>query len=147
MTTSTVSGDALAEAVSRIPIRNAWYLLLYAWDMASYRGRWTAEAEASPTLLGLLARILASATRNLLRRQLGRAFAIRGQTIRGLRGRLDLTASLKRLTFQARCGPLYLFRIKRRHTEESNSQGYAATAGLRSAPLAREFANGGFVAP
>ena len=100
MTTSTVSGDALAEAVSRIPIRNAWYLLLYAWDMASYRGRWTAEAEASPTLLGLLTRNLASATRNLLRRQLGRAFAIRGQTIRGLRGRIDLTASLKRLTFQ-----------------------------------------------
>lgn len=100
MTESSVAGDVLAEAAARIPIRNAWYLLLYAWDMASYRGHWPAEVEASPSLLGLLARILASATRILLRRQLGRTFAIRSETIRGLRGRINLTTSLKRLTFQ-----------------------------------------------
>jgi 5-methylcytosine-specific restriction enzyme subunit McrC len=100
MTESTVSADVLVQAASRIPIRNAWYLLLYAWDMASYRGQWRAEAETSPTLLGLLARILASATHQLLRRQLGRAFAIRSRTIRSIRGRIDLSASLKQLTFQ-----------------------------------------------
>lgn len=92
--------DIFTEAAARIPVRNAWYLLLYAWDMARFRGRWPVEAETSPDLLGLLASILASATRALLRRQLGRSFAIRSQTIRGIRGRIDLAESLKRLTFQ-----------------------------------------------
>jgi len=68
--------------------------------MARFRGRWPVEAETSPDLLGLLASILASATRALLRRQLGRSFATRSQTIRGIRGRIDLAESLKRLTFQ-----------------------------------------------
>jgi 5-methylcytosine-specific restriction enzyme subunit McrC len=100
MSENSVPDDILVEAVARIPICNVWYLLLYAWDMASYRGHWPAEAEASPSLLGLLARILTSATRILLRSQLGRAFAIRSQAIRGLRGRIDLAKSLKRLSFQ-----------------------------------------------
>ena len=100
MTTNSVAGDVLTEASARIPVRNAWYLLLYAWDMARFRGRWPVEAEGSPSLLGLLARILASATRVLLRRQLGRSFAIRSRTIRGIRGRVELATSLKRLTFQ-----------------------------------------------
>ena len=100
MSENSTSDDILADAVARIPIRNVWYLLLHAWDMASYRGHWPAEAEPSPSLLGLLARILASSTRILLRRQLGRAFAIRSQAIRGLRGRIDLATSLKRLSFQ-----------------------------------------------
>lgn len=102
MTENGAVGDVLTEASARIPIRNAWYLLLYAWDMARFRGRWPAEPEASPSLLGLLAHILASATRVLLRRQLGRSFVIRSRTIRGIRGRIDLATSLKRLTFQ--CG-------------------------------------------
>src|ERR1700681_2730980 len=100
MTENGAVGDVLTEASARIPIRNAWYLLLYAWDMARFRGRWPAEPEASPSLLGLLAHILVSATRVLLRRQLGRSFVIRSRTIRGIRGRIDLATSLKRLTFQ-----------------------------------------------
>ncbi len=100
MTKATAPDDLLTEAAKRIPVRNAWYLLLYAWDLAQYRGHSSADAESAPNLLGLLARILASATRILLRRQLGRAFAIRSQTIRGLRGRLELATSLKLLTFQ-----------------------------------------------
>ena len=40
MTENGAVGDVLTEASARIPIRNAWYLLLYAWDMARFRGRW-----------------------------------------------------------------------------------------------------------
>jgi 5-methylcytosine-specific restriction enzyme subunit McrC len=100
MTESSAPTEVLIEAAARIPIRNVWYLLLYAWDMANYRGDWPVEAETSPNLLGLLARILCSATRVLLRRQLGRAFVTCSETFRGIRGRIDLTTSLKRQTFQ-----------------------------------------------
>ena len=88
------------KAAGEIPVRNAWYLLLYAWDMARWRGRWPAGAEGSPELLGLLARVLSAATRDLLRHQLGRAHTVHRETLRGIRGRVSFAGSLKRLTFE-----------------------------------------------
>lgn len=61
--------NVFTEAAARMPVRNAWYLLLYAWDMARFRGHSPVEAETAPDLLGLLASVLGSATRALLRRQ------------------------------------------------------------------------------
>lgn len=84
-----------------IPVRNAWYLLLYAWDMAAFRGSMKGEVEASPTLLGLLARVLVRSTRDLLRRELGREFTAREASVSGVRGRIDFARSLKRLDFQS----------------------------------------------
>ncbi|HWO24567.1 MAG TPA: hypothetical protein VNO30_37750 [Kofleriaceae bacterium] len=92
---STVGGQA------SIPVRNIWHLLLYAWDFADWKGRWSAEAEASPTLLALFARVLAATVRDLLRTQLARTFLTRRETIRGIRGRIELGASLRRLDLQA----------------------------------------------
>ena len=91
--------DSIAEAANRINIQNVWYLLLYAWDMAAWRGRWQRASEASPPLLGLLARVLAESTRDLLRYQLGRSYTQRKETIPGVRGRVDFATSLKRRTF------------------------------------------------
>ena len=95
------TAEATTYAASNIPIRNVWYLLLYAWDLAAWRGRWAAETEQSPSLLGLLARVLATGTRDLLRNQLGREFAARRDSIRSVRGRVDFARSLKRLDFEA----------------------------------------------
>src|SRR5437762_2468921 len=89
-----------AETAQAIPIRNVWYLLLYAWDMARWKEQSPFESEPSPRLLGLLARVLAEATPTLLRRQLGRAHAPHSKTIRGIRGRIDFATSLKRATFR-----------------------------------------------
>lgn len=91
---------------SPIPIRNLWYLLLYAWDRAAFRGRWSADSEAAPSLPGLLARVLADLTASLLRKGLGRSYVHDAETIRGVRGRIDFATSLRRLTFengQAHC--------------------------------------------
>ena len=84
-----------------IPVRNAWYFLLYAWDMAAFRGGLRADVERSPTLLGLLSRVLLTSSRELLRRELGRAFAAREAPVEGVRGRIDFARSLKRLDFEA----------------------------------------------
>lgn len=87
--------------ISAIPVRNAWYLLLYAWDMAAWHGRHRAAVEDSPSLLGLLARVLADATQALFRRNLARTFHPHRQTLRGIRGRIDFAESLKRLDFES----------------------------------------------
>ncbi|MEZ4315472.1 MAG: hypothetical protein R3F14_46230, partial [Polyangiaceae bacterium] len=90
-------------AVGGIPIRNAWYLLLYAWDMASeaFHGASRADVERSPSLLGLLSRALLVSTRDLFRRELGREMAARTASVRGVRGRIDFARSLKRLDFES----------------------------------------------
>ena len=98
--TVTASEQITDKVAGEIPVRNAWYLLLYAWDMARWRGRWPVCTEGAPKLLGLLARILAVATRDLLKRQLGRAHMVNRETLRGIRGRVDFAGSLKRLTFE-----------------------------------------------
>jgi 5-methylcytosine-specific restriction enzyme subunit McrC len=92
----TASGTA-----KQIPITNAWYLLLYAWDMARWRGVSRYAEEQSPTLLGLLARVLHESTRQLLRDSLGRAFLDRADTVRGVRGRIDFATSLRTLAFES----------------------------------------------
>ena len=84
-----------------IPIRNAWYLLLYAWDLATWRERFPAAVEASPSLLGLLARVLADTTEALVRRGIGRQFLVRHELVPGVRGRIDFACSLKHLDFEA----------------------------------------------
>jgi 5-methylcytosine-specific restriction enzyme subunit McrC len=94
-----VPADVIREAARAIPVRNAWYLLLYAWDMAEWRQRQSAAVEASPHLLGLLGRMLAASMRELLRRQLTRAHSARSDVIRGIRGRVNFDQSMKRLLF------------------------------------------------
>ena len=91
--------DVIREAARAIPVRNAWYLLLYAWDMAEWRQKHSAAVEASPHLLGLLGSMLAASTRDLLRRQLARAHSARSAVIRGIRGRVNFDQSMKRLLF------------------------------------------------
>jgi 5-methylcytosine-specific restriction enzyme subunit McrC len=97
---SVIASAQISKVASKIPVRNVWYLLLYAWDMARWRGRWPIAAEGSPRLLGLLARVLSAATRDLLKHQLGRAHMVHRETLRGIRGRVDFAGSLKRLTFE-----------------------------------------------
>jgi 5-methylcytosine-specific restriction enzyme subunit McrC len=86
-----------SSAPPAVPIRNLWYLFLYAWDMARFRDRWAAEAEAAPSLPALLARVLAEITRERMRRGLSRSYGPARRTVRGLRGRIDFAQTLKHL--------------------------------------------------
>jgi 5-methylcytosine-specific restriction enzyme subunit McrC len=94
------SPAAPAATKCAIPIRNIWYMLLYAWGEVDAVKRWHGEVEAAPSLDALFAEILARLVSQRLRIGLGRGYALKEQTIRGLRGRIDFAASLKRLDFQ-----------------------------------------------
>lgn len=82
-----------------IPVANAWYLLLYAWDLAKWADRWRSAAETAPSLLGLMARVLAEATEELLRTRLARSLHRCHREIPGVRGRIDFSRSLRRRSF------------------------------------------------
>ncbi len=85
-----------------IPIRNIWYMLLYAWkELPIWNYSNLAEIEEAPTLDALLAIILMKLVQQRLRIGLGGSYVdIHNRALRGIRGRIDFAASLKLRTFE-----------------------------------------------
>ena len=84
-----------------VPIRNLWYMLLYAWNEIPIQKHWMmADAEGAPTLDALLATILMKLMRARLSIGLGRDYVDEERTLQGIRGRINFADSLKRRTFE-----------------------------------------------
>ncbi len=99
-TSGPAPNNAVQSTEYGIPIRNLWYMLLYAWNEYPITKDWSMEdVEAAPTLDALLAAILSKLIQQRMRIGLGRAYIDHHQAIQGIRGRLDFTESLKRRTF------------------------------------------------
>jgi 5-methylcytosine-specific restriction enzyme subunit McrC len=84
-----------------IPIRNLWYMLLYAWDEAplnAMHGWMMEEAERAPTLDALLASILIRLVQQRLRIGLGHDYVHEQRKFPGVRGRIIFAESLKHRT-------------------------------------------------
>src|ERR1700733_6314012 len=79
-----------------IPIRNLYYLFLYAWDRFSEGSRADVGAEASPDLPNLLARVLASGVRRQLRRGLDRGYVQRVDELALPRGKFLLQDTVRK---------------------------------------------------
>ena len=84
-------------APQTIPVRNVWHMLLYAWDLASFRDRISMAVEASPDLLSLLTRALVHVTADLIRRGVHREYIEQHGPLRHLRGRIDVGDTIRRL--------------------------------------------------
>ncbi|CAN5642485.1 5-methylcytosine-specific restriction endonuclease system specificity protein McrC [soil metagenome] len=82
-----------------IPIRNLYFLLCYAWDSLEEVEQLHVGEENSPDILDLLARVLDSGLNHCIRRGFDRGYVPRTEVIRGLRGRIDFSASLKGIGF------------------------------------------------
>jgi 5-methylcytosine-specific restriction enzyme subunit McrC len=84
-----------------IPIRNLWYILLYAWQETPRSPYWhLAGVEESPSLDALLAYCLSNLLQQRLRIGLGRSYMSERQTLRGVRGRIQFTHSVKQRSFE-----------------------------------------------
>lgn len=77
-------------ALSKIPVRNVWFLFLYASDLAQFRERFEAEVDDSPDFKSLVARLLCYATEKRLRRNLSFGYRRREDVLRRVRGRIDI---------------------------------------------------------
>ena len=82
-----------------IPIRNMWYMLLYALKIWEYKDRWHAEIESAPNIDSLFLAILTDQIKQRMRIGLDRNYQTVGKEIYGIRGRIDFNESLKRLSF------------------------------------------------
>lgn len=81
-----------------IPVRNIYYLLLYAWGHFKSGGVQDIGADQSPDLPNLLGKVLHQGTHRLLRRGLDRGYIEVTEETRGPRGKLRLDVMAKQQT-------------------------------------------------
>jgi 5-methylcytosine-specific restriction enzyme subunit McrC len=79
-----------------IPIRNIYYLLLYAWDRLEDRDDALVDGLQSTQLAELFGRLLHGATTRFFRRGIDRSYAPVTETLSGVRGRIELTPTITR---------------------------------------------------
>ncbi len=84
-----------------IPIRNLWHMLLYAWNELPASSPVTpGEVEDAPTLDALFARVLIRSMQQRMRTGLGHAYVSEAKTLRGVRGRINFSESIKDHSFE-----------------------------------------------
>ena len=93
---STDTGGEDREVVTeKIPVRNWWHMLLYAWDLVDFLGRFDTEVEDAPDLRALLTKILVFLMKHQIRRGLRGDYVERSEELRGVRGRIDFGETLR----------------------------------------------------
>jgi 5-methylcytosine-specific restriction enzyme subunit McrC len=104
MSNSQTSQNPISFTEYGIPIRNLWYMLLYAWDEAPLNAMhaWMMEdAERAPTLDTLLASILLRLMQQRLRIGLGHNYVEEERKFPGVHGRINFAESLKQRTLDS----------------------------------------------
>jgi 5-methylcytosine-specific restriction enzyme subunit McrC len=79
-----------------VPIQNVYYLLCYAWDMLEEGRPEAISSEAFQSMPDLFARVLEAGVAHLLKRGLDRGYLAEADDTRSLRGKFDLSETVKR---------------------------------------------------
>lgn len=82
-----------------IPIQNVYYLLIYAWDVLDEAELVDVNVADKTSLVDLFARVLNSGVEHALRRGLDRNYVSHADEIAGVRGKIMMAESIKRLSF------------------------------------------------
>ena len=87
------------ETAARIPVRNLYHMLVYAWDQLEVSSLVDVDSSGHHDVCNLLARVLCDGLRLQLRRGLDRGYVAQEEVTARPRGRLDLATSVKQHTF------------------------------------------------
>jgi 5-methylcytosine-specific restriction enzyme subunit McrC len=79
----------------KVPVKNVYYLLLYAWQLVGDRAARDVAEEGYTELQDLFAHVLADTVGRLLARGLDRDYVARDAAVPGVRGKLEMTVTLK----------------------------------------------------
>ena len=88
---------ASARNAGKIPVRNWWHMLLYAWDLVELEGLFDPDWEDAPDLGELLTLILVGLVNRQVRRGLRGDYVDRSEALKTVRGRIDFTQTLSDL--------------------------------------------------
>lgn len=84
-----------------IPVQNIYYLLCYAWDKLDEKEIVNVEQEDITELINLFAKVLINGTTHLLKRGLDRYYVKTCEVISGIKGKLNLDATLNKNLLKA----------------------------------------------
>jgi 5-methylcytosine-specific restriction enzyme subunit McrC len=79
---------------SKIPIRNLYYLLCYAWDRLEAKGLAEVFTDGQRDVTNLIARIVVGAASYVVRRGMDRSYVTRSDVFPYVRGRVDTAATI-----------------------------------------------------
>lgn len=96
--TTEAHGNDYDVVTEKIPVRNWWHMLLYAWDLVEFRDRFDTEFEDAPDLRALLTKILLFLMKHQVRRGLRGDYVERSEELQGVRGRIDFGETLRGLS-------------------------------------------------
>jgi 5-methylcytosine-specific restriction enzyme subunit McrC len=80
---------------AHIPIANIYYLFCYAWNRFEEAKALSTGTEESPDLPNLLAKVLLTGTKALIRRGLDRGYRLHQEDLGTVRGRIELEGSIR----------------------------------------------------
>ena len=89
--------DLMPESTN-IPVRNVWHMLLYAWSMADFVGRFDGNIEDAPDLHALATKLLAYLMKRQVRRGLRGDYVDRSESLKTVRGRIDFPGTISEMT-------------------------------------------------
>jgi 5-methylcytosine-specific restriction enzyme subunit McrC len=84
----------------KIPIRNIYYMLCYAWDILDQKDTLALGTESLDNIYNLLSRVYISGVTNLLKRGLNRNYIEEAEEMPMIKGKINITSSLKRQSFR-----------------------------------------------
>lgn len=87
-------GTAVTD-IAQIPIENVYYLFCYAWDRFEEAQSVEVGGSSSPDLPTLLAKVLLSGTRSILRRGIDRGYRPFDEDLATVRGQIDLGQTIR----------------------------------------------------
>ncbi|MGV0831113.1 5-methylcytosine-specific restriction endonuclease system specificity protein McrC [Empedobacter brevis] len=79
----------------KIPIENIYYLLCYAWNKLDEKERVNVSIDDKTELLDLLAKILISATKMLLKKGIDKNYIDHTEELAGVKGKIQVSQTLK----------------------------------------------------
>lgn len=83
--------------ITSIPIKNLYYLLLYAWDRVQEGSAIEASARDSTDLIDLYARMYVSGIQHILRRGIEQGYCAVSADVAGIRGRILVGQTVRRM--------------------------------------------------
>lgn len=85
---------------SKIPIKNIYYMLCYAWNVLEQSDSIFLGSERFDNIYNLLARIYINGTSSLIKRGLNRYYVQENQPLSTLKGKINISDSIKEQTFR-----------------------------------------------
>ncbi|NLM20736.1 MAG: 5-methylcytosine-specific restriction endonuclease system specificity protein McrC [Peptococcaceae bacterium] len=83
----------------KIPIKNIYYMLCYAWDILKQDETTLTGVAKFDHIYNLLARLLINGTKNVIKRGFHRKYQEMTEELSLVRGRIEVTSTLKQLPF------------------------------------------------